>query len=292
MSQATLGHWSSPARRETYRRAYVASLGLWPVPFEEREVTTPYGTTHVVVSGVAGGDPVVLLHAASLSATQWHLQVGELAAEHRVHAVDIMGDIGLSTPRRPIVTRAHAAGWLSGVLDGLGVGRAVFVGSSFGGFHSASFAALAPSRVRALALLAPAATLQPFRAAVRLGIRAGSLVPLPFTVRPGLRAMMQGQLPAESIVRQMEVGVAGFRYGRGNLFPTELDAASLARIACPTLVLLGEREKIYDSERAAARARRVLRTAEVTVLGGAGHLMGMQQPELVNRRLAAFLAGV
>lgn len=292
MSRATLAHWSSPARRETYRRAYVASLGLWPVPFKEREVRTSFGPTHVVVSGVAGGDPVVLLHAASLSATQWHPQVRDLAEAHRVYAVDIMGDIGLSTAQRPVVSRADAAGWLSGVLDGLGLERAVFVGSSFGGFHSASFAAREPARVRALALLAPAATVQPFRTAAKLAIRAGSLVPLPFTVRPGLKAMMQGRTPEEPLVRQMEVGVAGFRYGRGNLFPTELDDATLARIVCPSLVLLGGHEKIYDSERAATRARRALRSAEVAILEGAGHLLGMQQPELVNRRLSAFLARV
>ena len=285
-----ISHWSRPASRAAYETAYRASLELWPGEVLSREVDTPFGRTHVLESGLPDGDPIVLIHAASLSATQWHLQAADLGADHRLVALDIMGDIGLSTQTRPIHTRADAADWLVAVLDGLAVDRAVMVGSSFGGFQSTNLAVRHPDRVRGLVLLAPAATLQPFRLLANLAIRAGSLVPLPASVRPGLRGMMSGELPDERIVRQMELGVAGFRYDRSGIYPSAIPDAELAGIRCPTLVLVGDREMIYDPAAAVERARRLIPDVDARVLPGVGHLLGMQQPEVINPIVVRFLA--
>ena len=177
-------------------------------------------------------------------------------------------------------------------MDGLGVDRAVLVGSSFGGFLGTNLAVLEPDRVAALALLAPAATFKPFRLFANVLIRTGSLLPLPATVKPGLRRMMQGALPGARIVEQMEIGVAGFRYDRSSIYPTELPDEDVAAISCPTLLLLGDREMIYDPQAAARRARGLLRQSTVDVIEGVGHLLGMQRPDLVNPRIVDFLDGL
>lgn len=284
-----ISHWADPAHRLAYEDAYRASLALWPVPYRTLPVETPFGPTHVVQSGWEDGEPIVLVHAASLSATQWYLQAAGLGARHRLYAIDIMGDIGLSSQVRPIHTRADAADWLVGVLDGLELDDAIFIGSSFGGFQSVNLACHQPDRVRALVLLAPAATIKPFKLLANLAIRTGSLLPLPATVRPGLRGMMQGELPDERIVHQMEVGVAGFRYDRAGLYPTEIADEELRRIGCPTLVLVGDKEVIYDPDEATARAHRIIPNADVEIIPGVGHLLGMQRPDIVNPQIVQFL---
>jgi pimeloyl-ACP methyl ester carboxylesterase len=285
----TLSHWANPTVRAGYEQAYASALALWPIPREALYVPTPVGPTHVLVSGADDGPPLVLIHAASLSATQWYPQAAELGSTHRLYAVDIMGDIGLSRQTGQIHTRAEAADWLAAVLDGLGLERAVFIGSSFGGFHSANLAVQNPDRVDGLVLLAPAATLLPFKPLVRLAIRAGSLLPMPFTVEPGLRGMMDGDLPDDRIVRQMKAGVAGFRYDRRGIFPTSIPDAELAAIRCPTLVMLGSRERIYDPRAAIAQARRLIPGVETDLVAGAGHLPGLQWPGTVNTRIRTFL---
>ena len=277
-----LSHWVDAAHRDDYWRAYEDSLSLWPIPYTTALVDTRQGTTHVVISGQDSGEPVVLLHAASLSAVQWYLQAADLGRRYRLFAVDIMGDIGRSTQTGPIHSRDDAAAWLAAVMDALDIEKAALVGSSFGGFLCANLAVLDPGRVHALVLLAPAATLQPFSTAAKIFIRLGSLVPLPSTVRPGLRAMMGGELPAERIVRQMETGVAGFRYDHAGIFPSELPDADLRRIRCPTLVLVGENERIYDAAAAVNRAQALITGAAAHVMPGLGHLPGMQDAPLVN----------
>ena len=283
-------HWSTARAAEAYRASYASSLELWPIPFESRLVETPFGRTHVIVSGAERGDPVILVHAASLSATQWYLQAQDLGARHPLIAVDIMGDIGLSSQTAPLRTRTDAADWLAAVLDGLAIRQAILVGSSFGGFLSTNLAALRSSYVQSLVLLAPAAAIQPFRPLANLMIRTGSLVPLPWTVKPGLRGMMGGALPDARIVAQMELGVAGFRYDRSGIYPSELPDPELSGLSCPTLVLLGDREKIYDPGRAAERVRRLMPNARVEIVPGLGHLLGMQRPDLINPRILDFIA--
>jgi len=134
--------------------------------------------------------------------------------------------------------------------------------------------------------------LRPFKLAANVMIRTGSLLPLPITVKPGLRGMMQGSLPDSRIVRQMEAGVRGFRYDRHGIYPSALSDGDLATIACPTLVLLGDREMIYDPERAAERATRFLPDADVVVIPGVGHLLGMQDPSTINARILRFLGSL
>jgi pimeloyl-ACP methyl ester carboxylesterase len=284
-----LSHWKDQAARAAYERAYAASLELWPIPLESRFVGTPFGDTHVIVSGEPHGEPVVMLHAASLTAVQWYLQARDLSRIHRLYAVDIMGDIGLSRQRAEIHTRAQAADWLTSTLDGLGLGRAALVGSSFGGFHATNLAVARPDRVSRLALLAPAATLKPFKPLANVFIRTGSLLPLPMTVKPALRRMMGGDLPDPRIVRQMEMGVASFRYDRAGIFPSQIPDRDLAGLACRTLVLLGNREMIYDPDEAARRAAALIPGCDVEVVPGVGHLLGMERPDLVNARLRTFL---
>jgi pimeloyl-ACP methyl ester carboxylesterase len=286
-----LSHWVDASHREDYWRSSEDSLSLWPIPYTSTFVETRHGNTHVLVSGQDSGVPLVLLHAASLSAVQWHLQAADLGSRHRLLAVDIMGDIGRSTQTCPIHSRADAATWLADVMDALEVEKAVLIGSSFGGFLCANLAVSEPERVRAMVLLAPAATLQPFSTAARIFIRLGGLVPLPWTVRPGLRAMMGGGLPDERIVRQMEIGVAGFRYDHAGIFPDEIPDAELRRIRCPTLVLVGENERIYEASAAVNRAQALIPGASAHILPGLGHLPGLQDASLVNGLTTKFLEG-
>jgi hypothetical protein len=61
----------SPSGQQAFHAAYHAALARWPVPHESVFVDTRFGRTHVVVSGPENAPPLVLLHGATLTATQW-----------------------------------------------------------------------------------------------------------------------------------------------------------------------------------------------------------------------------
>jgi pimeloyl-ACP methyl ester carboxylesterase len=102
--------------------------------------------------------PVVLVHGWGCSAYAWrHLMPAIAAAGHPVVAMDLVGH-GLSDKpvHRPQYTLAGMANHLEMVLAALGLARPVLIGHSMGGAIAREVARRNPSRVRGLALLAPA----------------------------------------------------------------------------------------------------------------------------------------
>ncbi|MEV6597574.1 alpha/beta fold hydrolase [Actinoplanes sp. NPDC051346] len=82
-------------------------------------------------------------------------QIEGLSQRLRVHAVDVIGEAGLSAPARPPLGSPAYAEWLDDVLDALGLDAAAFLGVSLGGWLALDYAVRRPRRVNRLALLAP-----------------------------------------------------------------------------------------------------------------------------------------
>src|SRR5512133_3967263 len=125
-----LGAFRSPQAERAYLAAYEEALVLWPIPFTELTVPTPFAETHVIASGPEGGPPVVLLHATGMSSTVWFPNAGDLGHTHRTYAVDVVNEPGRTRQTRLLRNPADCASWLSAVLDGLGIVRASLIGSS------------------------------------------------------------------------------------------------------------------------------------------------------------------
>lgn len=75
--------------REEYMKAYDDMLSLWPVPYESIDIQTGFGSTNINVCGPENADPIILLHAASVSSTEWFKNVSELSKDYRTYAVDV-----------------------------------------------------------------------------------------------------------------------------------------------------------------------------------------------------------
>jgi 3-oxoadipate enol-lactonase len=89
------------------------------------------------------GPPLVLLHGGGLDHRMWAPQLATLPADHRVIAYDARGHGLSSTPAGPF---RHADD-LVALLDGLGVERAVLVGTSMGAATAVDTAVEYPERV-------------------------------------------------------------------------------------------------------------------------------------------------
>ena len=100
------------------------------------------------------GSPIVLLHAIGHDARDFVRLRARLASRHRVVAVDWPGQ-GRSVADRVPASAERYADLLDGLLDAIGVTRAVLVGNSIGGAAAIRLAHRAPDRVRALVLENP-----------------------------------------------------------------------------------------------------------------------------------------
>lgn len=285
----------SPEGLSRYREAYAETLRLWPVQFVTMNIPTRFGSTHIIRSGPEGAPALLLLHGFGFSSTMWYPNVGALSSEYRTYAVDIAGDLNLSVASTPLRSLADYTDWLAQVLDGLHLAQAVLVGHAFGGWLAAGFANRHPERVAQLVLLAPAAALLPikneFWLRSSLAQTVGTRAAIASFARWFVTEETWRQLSHEpDLVNQTVVGWKYFRWAKSGIRPSVFTDAEWQEIRVPTLLLVGEKEVIYDPRAAVQRAGQLLPDLEARVVPNAGHLLTLDQPDETNRRILAFLA--
>ena len=172
--------------------AYDHEMKSWPVPYEEVDVRSRFGTTHVVICGPKTAPPLVLLHGYMATLTMWWPNIAAFSKDYRVYAIDVMGQPSKSRPSEPIGSVADFVSWLSATLDALELDRVFLLGMSFGGWLALNYAVAAPQRVRKLVLLSP-----------------GGLLPMvrQFTVRGMIMVWFPTRLTVNSFFRWL-----GFTY--------------------------------------------------------------------------------
>ncbi|MFF1612968.1 alpha/beta fold hydrolase [Amycolatopsis sp. NPDC058278] len=256
--------YKSEAGAALLRERYLDALRAWPVPRAEVRVPTPEGETFVLVSGPAGAPALVLLHGSGSNSAEWAARIPALAGRFRVHAVDIIGEPGLSAEARPPLSGDRYARWLDAVLDHFGLGRAAFLASSFGGWVALDFATRRPERVAALALRCPVG-LGPMKKG--FVVKAVLLGLLGEKGRRKAVAGAVGEPESSPIVAQQLLVAAHYRYRTGP-FPVFGDAA-LERLTMPVYAVAGADDAMVGS--VTTKRRLEAAGAEVDLVPGAGH---------------------
>jgi pimeloyl-ACP methyl ester carboxylesterase len=284
-----LASFTSPEGEHEYIAAYDAVLKRWPVPYEELDIPTRFGTTHLIASGLPSSPPLLLLHATGTSSSMWFPNIGPLSSAFRVFAVDIIGEPGKSRQVRLLKNREDCATWLCDLIQNLGITRPDIAGLSYGGWHTLNFSFSHPDKVNRIAVLAPAGSILPYSWPVLALLRI--LPYMPVKPNPLNRFFAKGICPDELFARQFALGVNHFRYAdpRKSIFTNVFSDSELRSIHTPTLFLAGENEVIYDPGAAIDRVKKIMPEVTTALIPGAGHLVSMDQPALVNEQVLKFL---
>ena len=288
--------FKTPQGEATYLAAYDAEMKLWPVPHEEMEIPGRFGMTHVVASGAKDAPPLVLLHGYWATVTMWTPNIADFSKDYRTYAIDVMGQPSKSVPHEPIRNAADYVAWLTEVLDGLHLDRIGLVGMSYGGWLALNYAVAMPDRVQKLVLLSPAASVLPIVRQFSLRGMLMFLLPTRFTVNSFMRWLGVKSHPGDpesrrvgdNVVELMYLGLKHFRLPQ-EIMPTVFSDGQLRAVHMPTLLLLGDREVIYDPATALARARRLIPDFEGDLVPGCRHDMSFSQHRIVDARVLDFL---
>jgi pimeloyl-ACP methyl ester carboxylesterase len=208
-----------------------------------------------------------------------------------VYALDTLDEDGLSVPNRPFRDRAECAEWLKDVLDALSIERAHVAGLSYGGWLALNFALAAPERVEKLVVLAPANSLLPIRREFFLRALPAMMLPLRFlgdSFMQWLFATPHAVKVFKELTEQIACGLKSFR-PMPPVIPSVFSDDELRQVAVPALLLIGDKEVIYDPHAALERAARLIPHVETTLIPGAGHALIGDQPAQVDARMLKFL---
>jgi pimeloyl-ACP methyl ester carboxylesterase len=265
----------------------------------QRSIRLATGVTlRVAECGPAGGAPIVMFPGWGASLYTYRQALHLLPRRGaRVTAVDLRGH-GLSDkPTSPgaYSLEAYCAD-VDALLDALALERATLVGHSMGGAVALHYALCRPERVDAIALINPADLVAlPFlplvRATPRAVIRAVGqrLVPR-FLVAWILRHVAYGKamLVTERDIdeywapTQLPGFVGAVRAMLSEFDWRPLDDSRAARLAVPSVVILGASDRLIRNTAGAAGR---LNGARVHVLDG-GHCVHEERPDVVYRLIA------
>jgi pimeloyl-ACP methyl ester carboxylesterase len=278
-----------------YLAAYDASMGLWPVPYESIDVTTRYGRTHVISCGAKDASSLVLLHGGYASSTMWFPNVADLSSQFRVLALDTMGEPGKSIPSQRNATRQDCATWLEGVIAELGISRTRVVGLSRGGWLALNLALYAPRCLERIALLSPAASfisLNTFFRAVAASVMRVRAMPV---LKASLYSWVTPGFEINPVyTQQFILGLLHWNWkmnskGYSGVMPLAFSAEELGRIHIPILMLIGDHDRL-NQPKVIEQAKGMIPHIEAEIIPNAGHMLSMEQPELVDERILRFFA--
>ena len=246
--------------------------------------------------------PLVLLHGTSASLHTWDGWAAALGPRRRVIRFDLPG-FGLTGPFPDADYRPERyLRFMRALLDRLGVARCVLAGNSFGGQVAWMTALDQPQRVEKLILVDAAG--YPFRSAsVPLGFRLARV--------PVLNRLMSVVLPRALVAasvrnvygdpakvtpalvdRYFEItlreGNRDALVRRFAQFPSGPEAARIAELRLPTLILWGGRDRLIPPADA-ERFHRDIAGSTVALFPALGHVPHEEDPSGTAAAVSAFL---
>lgn len=281
--------FKTPEGERRFHDAYSKILSVWPVPYDTLDISTRFGTTHVIACGKPDAPPLLLLHGMTANSTMWKDNIADLSGRYRTYAVDVMGDFGKSVVTKPLQSPEDCNLWLNDVLDGLRLGRTHVLGHSMGGWLALNFALHAPRKVNRLILLAPVGAFYSIPLQFMFKVYPALLLPSPRRIERAWNWFLAKGNRLDELA--MGQAVEAYTHCRMLLkvIPKRFAQEQLQQLAVPTLFLVGEEEVIYNARKAAKLVRRLIPTAETEIVPRASHCLNAEQAEIVNGRILRFL---
>lgn len=278
---------TSLSKDELYQRV----LTLWGTPYRELNVPTSFGTAHIIVSGPADGEALVLLHGMNADSTMWYPNVKALSAKYRVYAIDDMLGPGQSTRNHEDDSLARLITWYFEVFDTLKLEKPILVGASQGGWIATNLALHKPERFNKLILLSPAQTLSWLEPSVDI------LSNLLFSLNPqrsDLHNMLSTLSSNVEGIEQLYIDQFYRTIITASMSPLLMDMKpfddqQLAVLTMPVLVLAGD-DDMFNNQNSVNRALKVMPCVQAEILANSGHFISVDQAELVNNKIVEFVA--
>ena len=237
---------------------------------------------------VTGNGPTLLLsHGYGSTRHMWDGQHHAFPG-WRVVSWDMRGHGQTDSPVDPkAYSAALTVADMRALLEHVGVERAVIGGLSLGGYVSLAFALAHPAMTRALVICDSGPGYR--NAEARAGWNQRALERAASLEGKGLDALARRSRETQQAVHRSAQGLA--HAARGMLAQENSQVIDgLAGLRVPTLVIVGDQDQpfVAPSEYMAKK----IPGARLAVIPGAGHSSNLDQPEIFNRVLGEFLAGL
>jgi 3-oxoadipate enol-lactonase len=259
------------------------------------------------------GDPLLLIMGLAADSVAWMFQIPAFAERYRTIVFDNRG-VGRSDKPPGPYSIHQMANDTAGLLDALGIERAHVVGVSMGGMIAQELALNHPQRVRGLVLACtypePDAdverqrefSLKQFRGSIsttgEMQIDVSAIDPLHF-FQHLLPTVFNQEFIDRELAKLMQIFGGALQYGfsleaiMGQVAAAMSHKATdrLHRIESSTLVITGDADRLISPANSDVLAR-CIPGAKLVKIPGGSHGFNFETPDVFNREVLSFLAGV
>lgn len=246
-------------------------------PYEQLDLKTSFGNTHILIAGNPDAPPLVLLHGSSMNSSMWIGDMMKYCNHFRVYAPDLPGEPGQSDENQLPFTTHDYDNWLLETLTALDIKQSTLIGASLGAWLAAKFAISHPEIVNNLVLLCPAG----------IGTQNKSFL---FTALfyimlgdKGINKLIEkingGPIP-QVIVDYQKILIKHFN-SRKEPIPIFTDE-ELQRLTMPISLYVGSKDIILRSKETADRMKRLLPHTNINILPEAGHSIAGQADDILQ----------
>jgi 3-oxoadipate enol-lactonase len=249
------------------------------------------------LTGKENAEVVMLSHSLASSLVMWQPQMDVLSRHFRVLAYDTRGHGG-SEATPPPYTLSQLGEDAAALLDALRIDKVHWVGLSMGGMIGQSVVLDYPERLHSLSLCDTAAVVPKdadpiWQERIDL-VRKEGMAP---TVQPTLERWFTPPFialnpPMVDMIRQQILATRVDGYVGCSEAIRRLDHLDrLHEIRVPTLIMVGEDDPGTPVEASRAMHDRIPQS-RLVIIPSAAHLSNIEQADVFNRSLMAFLASV
>lgn len=242
------------------------------------------------------GKPIVFLHAFPLNQTMWDEQIAEFSSAYRVITFDWrgFGSSGLGSENSSMGVFADD---LSALLNHLEIKNATICGLSMGGYAAFAFYRKYTDQVNALILCDTRATADTEEnkqaryemAELARQSEASSIVELMTPRLLGETTLKARPQIIERVKKMIETdnpqGIAQALIGMAHRNDS---TNSLSEIRCPTLILVGNEDKLTPPSDA-EKMNSAIPSSELKIINQAGHLPNLEASAVFNQFVGEFL---
>lgn len=276
MTMSTI--YKSEFGRSEILNFYENLLKDWTKPYQEHFIQTQFGETFAIECGKNTDYVIVLLHGSSSNSSMWKADVEKYSKNHRVIAIDIIGECGKSSENRPPFKNNNYAEWLNDIFVKLNVNRAIIIACSLGGWIAINFTLEYPEKTTKLVLLATAGITQ---------VKVSTIIWIIITSMFGkwgfekLNKMVYNKITIDKKALDFSVLIKNYFKPRTDVLPI-FSNEQLKSIQSETFFMGGERDCFYNSSKTAARLKENIKSVRCEVLPDTGHVLINQTEKIID----------
>ncbi len=255
-------------------------------------VATRLGRIGFAEAGGGDSTPLVFLHGVGSDKSVWRPQLEHFGGGRRAVAFDYPG-YGDSDPASDECTRDDYAAAIFAAMDSLGIDRAHLCGLSLGGVVAIAMHEAAPERCASLVLADSFAVHPDSEAIYRRGVEASRSIGMAALAEQRAPLLLAPDTPErvrrEVIDTMARIDPHAYRIGARAVWLAD-QRERAARIAAPTLVLVGELDPVTPpalSEQLGA----LVHGSRLETIAGASHVANLDRPDEFNRLVEQFISG-